>query len=175
MSHRCTGRSAEPPGQRDDAVGVFGPEFQNMTEVPRPAPVLRPEQRRVGVGVVGFRHLGQPFGFDFPTVDAGAGLRDTHKNRWKGSVCSWAEHSRRAGSCKKINSDFNEIGIFRHGKRGAYVYAFPMKSTPRSWPEEVRQAARSLYLRRSTVGEVSTTLGVPVRTLYQLGRGRALG
>ena len=41
-----------------------------------------------------------------------------------------------------------------------------MKSTPRSWPEEVRQAARSLYLRRSTVGEVSTTLGVPVRTLY---------
>ena len=46
------------------------------------------------------------------------------------------------------------------------MYAFLMKSTPRSWPEEVRQAARSLYLRRSTVGEVSTTLGVPVRTLY---------
>ncbi|CAK7055732.1 terminase large subunit domain-containing protein [Bilophila wadsworthia] len=41
-----------------------------------------------------------------------------------------------------------------------------MRSTSRSWPEAIRQAARSLYLRRAAVGEISATLGVPVRTLY---------
>ena len=83
---------AEPPGQRDDTVGIFGPEFQNMTEVPHPAPVLRPEQRRVGVGVVGFRHLDQPFGLISRPSAQGPDCA-IRTNRWKGSVCSWTEHS----------------------------------------------------------------------------------
>ena len=36
----------------------------------------------------------------------------------------------------------------------------------RQYPDEVRNAARGLYLKRYTVSEIAKTLGVPARTLY---------
>ena len=36
----------------------------------------------------------------------------------------------------------------------------------KSYPEEVKTAAKSLYLRRNTVGEIAQTLGIPERTVY---------
>lgn len=36
----------------------------------------------------------------------------------------------------------------------------------KNWPDEIRTAARSLYLRRYAVSEIADMLSVPVRTLY---------
>ncbi|NHZ47332.1 terminase, partial [Desulfovibrio sp. XJ01] len=36
----------------------------------------------------------------------------------------------------------------------------------RQYPDEIRQAARGMYLRRYTVADISDALGVPRRTVY---------
>ncbi|WP_084516370.1 terminase large subunit domain-containing protein [Desulfovibrio cuneatus] len=51
---------------------------------------------------------------------------------------------------------------------GASALPAPQKegAKPRQYPEEMRQAARSLYLRRYTVQEIAECLNVPKRTVY---------
>ena len=41
----------------------------------------------------------------------------------------------------------------------------------KNWPDEIRTAARSLYLRRYAVSEIADMLSVPVRTLYNWASG----
>ncbi len=64
--------------------------------------------------------------------------------------------------CNDSTSYCDAIGKIVHASRHAVLYGKIMEQ----YPEEVKQAARSLYLRRYKIREIAEALSVPKRTVY---------